>query len=69
MHGVCSGHPRPGEKFIVDSDASNVEIGGVLSQVQDGSELFIAFFGKTLSKAERNYCVTRRELLAIAKNV
>jgi hypothetical protein len=29
------GHPQPGE-FIVDIDASNVEIGGVPSQIQDG---------------------------------
>ena len=32
------GYPRPGEKFIVDTDASNVGISGLLSQVQDGSE-------------------------------
>ena len=63
------GYPRPGEKFIVDTDASNVGIGGVLSQVQDGSERVIAYFSKTLSKAERNYCVTRRELLAVVKTL
>ena len=32
------GYPRPGEKFIVDTNASNVGISGVLSQVQDGSK-------------------------------
>ena len=32
------GYPRTGEKFIVDTDASNVGISGLLSQVQDGSE-------------------------------
>jgi hypothetical protein len=30
------GYPRPGEKFVVDLDVSNVGIGGVLLQVQDG---------------------------------
>jgi len=55
------GYPRPGEKFIVDTDASNVGIGDVLSQVQEGGERVVAYFSKTLSKAERNYCVTRRE--------
>ena len=63
------GYPRPGEKFIVDTDASNVGIGGVLSQVQDSGERDVAYFSKTLSKAERNYCVTRRELLAIVKTL
>ena len=63
------GYLRPGEKFIIDTDASNVGIGGVLSQVQDGSEWVIVYFSKTLSKAERNYCVTHRELLPIVKTL
>ena len=41
----------------------------MLSQVQDGGERVIAYFSKTLSKAERNYCVSRRELLAIVKTL
>jgi hypothetical protein len=63
------GYPRPGEKFIVNTEASNMGIGVVLSQVQDGGERVIAYFSKTLSKAERNYCVTRWELLAIVKTL
>jgi hypothetical protein len=43
-------YPRPGERFIVDTDASNVGIGGVLSQVQDGQERVIAYFSKMLSR-------------------
>jgi hypothetical protein len=59
------GYPRPGEKFIVDTDESNTGIGDVLSQIQDGHERVVAYFSK--AKVERNYCVTRRELLAIVK--
>ncbi|XP_023721191.1 uncharacterized protein LOC111871977 [Cryptotermes secundus] len=58
----------PGEKFIVDTDASNVGI-GVLSQVQDGQERVTAYFSKTLNKVERNYCVSRPELLAIVRTL
>ena len=41
-------------------------IGAVLSQVQDdGTERVIAYASQALSKPERQYCVTRRELLAV----
>jgi hypothetical protein len=33
-----SAYPQPRERFSVDTDASNVGIGGVLSQVQNGQE-------------------------------
>ena len=61
------GYPSQQESdlFILDTDASNCHIGGVLSQVQNGQEKVIAFGSRVLSKAERNYCVTRRELLAV----
>ena len=63
------GYPDPGKTYILDTDASAVGVGAVLSQVQEGQERVIAYFSKTLSPAERNYCVTRRELLAVIKSV
>jgi hypothetical protein len=62
-------YPQPGQRFIVDTDTNNVGIGGVLSQVQDGQERVIAYYGKTLNKAKRNYCVTRRELIATVRTL
>jgi hypothetical protein len=62
-------YPKSGEKFIVDTDASNVGIGGVLSQVQDGQERVIAYYSNTLKKAVNSFCVTRREIFAIVRTL
>ena len=58
-------YPKEGCPYVLDTDASDVGIGAVLSQVQHGEERVIAYASKTLDRAQRNYCVTRRELLAI----
>ena len=52
-------------RFILDTDASNFAIGAVLSQEIDGVEFVVAYASKRLSRSEMNYCVTRRELLAV----
>ena len=57
--------PQPIGRFVLDTDASNFAIGGVLSQMQGGLERVIAYGSRSLSKEEKNYCVTRRELLAV----
>ncbi|GFW36209.1 retrovirus-related Pol polyprotein from transposon 17.6 [Trichonephila clavipes] len=62
-------YPKIGKQFILDTDASHESIEDVLSQEIDGHERVIAYFSKRLSKPERNYCVTRKELLAIVKAV
>ena len=58
-------YPDFTKDFILDTDASLDGAGAVLSQIHDGEEKVIAYWSKTFSPAERNYCVTRRELLAV----
>ena len=62
-------HPNDDGQFLLDTDASGVGIGGVLSQVQDGKERVVAYSSKSLNTAERNYCVTRKELWAVVYHV
>ena len=51
--------------FVLDCDACDTSIGSVPSQVQRGEERVIAYAGRILSRNELNYCVTRKELLAM----
>ena len=56
-------YPDFSRPFILDTDASDVGIGGVLSQLDvEGRERVVAYSSRLLSKPERRYCVTRREL-------
>ena len=63
---------KENKKLYVATDASLVGIGAVLYQLKDESKVnadsnrnFISFQSRSLSKSERNYSATRRELLAI----
>jgi len=61
--------PTKDGQFILDTDASNHGIGAVLSQIQNKEEKVIVYFSKVFNKSERNYCVTRRKLLAIINSL
>ncbi|KAL5484318.1 hypothetical protein EMCRGX_G020792 [Ephydatia muelleri] len=56
------GYPVFNQPFMVDTDASGEGLGVVLSQYVSGVERVIAFASRSLSKAERKYCATRRVL-------
>jgi predicted aspartyl protease len=77
-------YPQDDALYVLDTDASEFSIGGVISQIQksdlsqfpskslsdlerkfNGEEKVISFGSRTLTKEERNYCVTRKELLAV----
>jgi hypothetical protein len=62
-------YPQFNHQFIPDTDASQEGIGAVLSQNIGGQERVIAYASRTLIKAERKYCTTRREMLALVWGV
>jgi transposase InsO family protein len=57
--------PKEEGTFILDTDASNTAIGGQLSQKQGDTIFPIAFASKKLTPAQKKYCTTRKELLAL----
>ena len=59
------GHPNNTDLFVLDVDASGTGIGGVLQQIQNGRERVIAYASRSLNRAEKNYCITQKELLAV----
>ena len=64
------GYPNTsGDYFSINCDASNVGIGSVIHQLQNGKEIVIGYYSRCLSRAERKYCKTRKELLSIVEAV
>ena len=59
-------YPDPAKRFILDTDASDLAMGAVLSQVNShGEEVVIAYASKALTRSQRNMGSTRKELLAV----
>ena len=51
--------------LVLDVDASLTSCGAVLQQRQNSVMRVIEFASRTFNRAERNYCVTRREMTAL----
>ena len=61
-------HFDPAKPIIIKTDASNYVCAGILSQPGEKGELRpVAYRSKTMTKAEVNYDVHYKELLAIVQ--
>ena len=58
-------YPNDTDPYTLTSNASLFGIGAIISQRQQLGERVIAYACKTLSKSQRNYSATKRELFAI----
>ena len=58
------GFPTEDGRFVLDTDASLFAVAGVLSQLQDDSEVVIAYASRSLHLSQWRYCTTRQEMLA-----
>ena len=56
--------PTESGDYVLDTDASNFGLGGVLSQIQNGQERVIAYCSRALRPSQHRYCTTKREMLA-----
>ena len=57
--------PTETGQYILDTDASNFGLGGVLSQMQNDQERVVAYCCRALRPSQRRYCTTKREMLAV----
>ena len=54
------GFPTEAEQFVLDTDASLFAVGGILNQIQGPDP----YASQSLRQSQRQYCTTRREMLA-----
>lgn len=58
--------PQPGKLFILEVDASDVAVGGVLSQYQNDNKLHpVAYFSNSLTESQKKWSTYNKETFAM----
>ena len=64
IHAPILAFPTDTGQYILDTNANNFGLGGVLSQIQGDVECVVAYCSRALRLSQRRYCTTKREMLA-----
>ena len=64
IHAPILAFPTETGQYILDTDASNFGMGGVLSQIQDDVEHVVAYCSRALRPSQRRCCTTKLKILA-----
>ena len=65
IHAPILAFPTETGQYILDTDASNFGLGGVLRQIQGDVECVVAYCSRALRPSQRRYCTTKRDMLAV----
>ena len=61
----CLVSPKDEGDFVLDVDASNIALGAVLQQWQDGQLRVLGYASTALNRTQRDWCTTRKELFSV----
>ena len=64
IHTPILAFPNETGQYILDADASNFGLGGVLSQIQDDIERGVVYCSRALRPSQLRYCTTKCKMLA-----
>ena len=65
----CLTLPVVGDVFVLQTDASGIGVGAVLSVLRDGQEYPVAYYSRKLQPRERKYSASKLEGLAVVNGV